>query len=177
MKFSPPRLSIMEGLQLFHRLRPGFNSRPYKLSVNSKEQGRQPPFNTPPPHTPPPHTPPYPIQPFSTSQTQTPSAQTHTHTHTRTMQTQTSVITTCSLSKICTSIITTHLHMHTHGQACSCGSDDEGHHHKVQKTSVTTLKYASLTTQKTQKNTICMQTTLVSCNMQTCRYRQRRMCT
>lgn len=51
MKFSPPRLSIMEGLQLFHRLRPGFNSRPYKLSVNSKENG--PPLNT---HT---YNPPY----------------------------------------------------------------------------------------------------------------------
>ena len=58
MKFSPPRLSIMEGLQLFHRLRPGFNSRPYKLSVNSEEEGPPPP---PPPCT-----------------------HTHTHTHTHT---------------------------------------------------------------------------------------------
>lgn len=39
MKFLPPRLSIIEGLQLFHELQPDFNSRPYKLSVNSKEKG------------------------------------------------------------------------------------------------------------------------------------------
>ncbi|CAB1439763.1 unnamed protein product [Pleuronectes platessa] len=44
MKFSPPRLSIMEGLQLFHRLRPGFNSRPYKLGsggLNSDRRQRE----------------------------------------------------------------------------------------------------------------------------------------
>lgn len=43
MKFLPPRLSIMEGLQLFHGPQPDFNSRSNKLSMNSKEKG-------PPPH-------------------------------------------------------------------------------------------------------------------------------
>lgn len=39
-----PRLSITAGLQLFASLWPGFNSRAYKLSLNSVEQG---PFNPP----------------------------------------------------------------------------------------------------------------------------------
>lgn len=37
-----PHLSITAGLQLFTTLWPGFNSQPYKLSLNSVEQG---PFN------------------------------------------------------------------------------------------------------------------------------------
>lgn len=37
-----PHLSITAGLQLFASLWPGFNSQPYKLSLNSVEQG---PFN------------------------------------------------------------------------------------------------------------------------------------
>lgn len=39
-----PRLSITAGLQLFASLWPGFNSRAYKLSLNSVEQG---PFSPP----------------------------------------------------------------------------------------------------------------------------------